>query len=465
MSAIAFDTPRTVGPILRLAIPVLAEELLAMLIGLSDRILTGHYLGTSHLAAITLIAYLLWLIYGIFSFIAIGAAAMVARAVGAGDYPLARRITTQSYVMGGLISLLVLGLGWLGVERLVGLMQLEEHSAALAAFNLRILLPAIPLVMLDAVGVACLRAAGDAVTGLLVMVVVNVVNLSMSWMLVLGWGPFPRLGWAGIAVGTLSGYAVGGLLILIILLHGRSGICILWRRLKPDWAVVRRLLWVGLPGGADTLSIIGCQLWFLSVINRLGDLATAAHGVALAVEALVFLPALALQAATGTLAGQHLGARDPRQASRSVWTACLIGLSLTSVGGVLLYTQAGRLTPLFVGPAQAAVARQAAPLVQTVSLGLPALCMLMILTGALRGAGDTRWPLAFSLIGFLGVRIPAAYWLAFPLVHIPGTTLVLLGWNLGVIGTWYAMVSDLVVRAILVLYRFLHGGWKRVEVL
>jgi Na+-driven multidrug efflux pump len=103
-------------------------------------------------------------------------------------------------------------------------------------------------------------------------------------------------------------------------------------------------------------------------------------------------------------------------------------------------------------------------LLRTVSIAMPALALIMILTGALRGAGDTRWPLLFSIVGLLGVRIPAAYWFAFPQVHVPVLHLVISGWGLGVLGTWYAMVSDLGLRASLILYRFSQGDWKRIRV-
>jgi Na+-driven multidrug efflux pump len=95
---------------------------------------------------------------------------------------------------------------------------------------------------------------------------------------------------------------------------------------------------------------------------------------------------------------------------------------------------------------------------------MPSLAVTMVLSGALRGAGDTRWPLLFTLIGFLGVRMPTAYWLAFSSVAIPGAPWALAGCGLGVIGTWYAMVTDLTVRAGLVLYRFGRGRWKHVRV-
>ncbi len=87
----------------------------------------------------------------------------------------------------------------------------------------------------------------------------------------------------------------------------------------------------------------------------------------------------------------------------------------------------------------------------------------MVLSGALRGAGDTRWPLVFTFLGFLGVRIPLAYFLAWDEVPIAWLGVTLNGYGLGVIGAWYAMITDVLVRSLLVLVRFFHGGWKSIR--
>ena len=212
------------------------------------------------------------------------------------------------------------------------------------------------------------------------------------------------------------------------------------------------------------VSLIGCQLWFVSIINRLGDMAAAAHGVAIRIESLAFLPGIAFQMAATTLAGQYLGAGDKRKAGRCVLTALAIGGGMMITAGVIFFCNAESLARMFVKAEEIDVAKQAAPLLRTISLGMPALALTLILSGALRGAGDTRWPLLFTLIGFLAIRIPGAYWLSFAWVYVPGTNFVIEGWCLGVVGAWYAMVIDLYVRSMMVLYRFLHGGWKRVKV-
>lgn len=449
---------------LRLALPVLAEQLLSMLIWFSDRALTGHYLETTHLAAITVMAYFLWLANGIFAVVAIGATAMVARFFGSGQYGFARRVTNQAFTVGAIIALGATVLALLLGPRIALFMQLRETSAQLATEYLSYLIPALPLVMAQVVGIACLRGAGDMVSGLLVMVGVNAVNVAVSWTLVLGLGPAPQLGWRGIAIGTVAGFVVGGISVAGLLLRGRAGLKLRLRWLRPRANLIRRLLRIGVPGGADMLSVIACQLWFLSVINRLGDLATAAHGVAIAIESFAFLPGVAFQMSATTLCGQYLGAKDFRRATRSVLMALLVGGGFMCFAAAIFFTQADHLAYVLLRRDQAAVARQVEPLLRIIAVGVPPLALAMILSGALRGAGDTRWPLAISLIGLVGVRLPLAYWLCFPAVEISYLGWTAPGWDLGIAGAWYAMVTDLMLRASLILVRFLHGGWKRIEV-
>ncbi|MGQ9503465.1 MAG: MATE family efflux transporter [Thermogutta sp.] len=458
------DEPGVYRPLLRLAWPVLGEQALAMAVGFSDTILTGHFLGETHLAAVNLMAYMLWLLYGLFSVVAIGTSALVARYVGARKFTMADRFLHQSLIVGMLISvpgaLAAIAFG----PEMVALLKLRGDSAAAAVRYWNIIAPMTPCIMISAVGIASLRGAGAMVHGLCIMAAVNVINIMVSWASCLGWGPFPRWGWDGIAFGTASGYFVGAAGTLFILGSGMIRLHLRWRMFRPNAHLIRRLLRVGIPGGLDSLVLILCQLWFVSIINVLGDRAAAAHGVAIRIESLAFLPGAAFQVAAATMAGQYLGAGEPGKATRSVLAACLLGGLVMGLGGAVFYLGAFPLACMMLGQHQRDVAYLAAPLLRTIAFGIPPLALVMILTGALRGAGDTRWPLLFTLIGFLGVRIPAAYCLAFHAVSIPwlGATFSSLGF--GVLGAWYAMVMDLYVRAILTTWRFWHGGWKHIRV-
>ncbi|MGQ9604678.1 MAG: MATE family efflux transporter [Thermogutta sp.] len=458
------DEPGVVRPLLRLAWPVLAEQLLAMLVGLSDTVLTGYFLEERHLAAINLMAYLLWLVYAIFGVVAIGSAALVARYVGARKPAAAQRVIQQSLIIGMLFAVAGAAFGLAFAEPLVAALRLKGPSAESAARYLYYIMPVMPMVMINAVGISCLRGAGAMVQGLLVMAVVNLVNIAVSWAFCLGLGPLPRWGWDGIAFGTACGYTVGGLAVAGILWRGVHGLRLNVRGFRPNFRLMRRVLRVGIPGGLDTLSVVGSHLWFLSVINMLGDRAAAAHGIAIRVESLAFIPAAAFQVAAATMAGQYLGAGLKAKAERSVWMACLIGGIFMCLPGLLFYLRPVALASLLLGEHQREIALAAAPLLRTIALAMPPLTLVIVLSGALRGAGDTRWPLAFSLIGLLGIRVPAAHWLALEALRVPLLGAEITGLGLGVVGAWYAMVTDLYVRAVLMVWRVRHGGWKDVRV-
>jgi putative MATE family efflux protein len=289
-----------------------------------------------------------------------------------------------------------------------------------------------------------------------VMILVNLINVAMSWGLVRGLGPLPRLGFAGIAAGTACAEGIGGLVVLAILARGRSGLSLDRSGVIPRRADVARLMRISLPAAGESLTNSGCQLWFLSLINRLGPTATAAHGVAIRCEALAFLTITAFAVAASTLTGQYLGARRPDLARRAASIAWGIGLAALTAVGIWLYVAADGFFGVFLGGDKPEVAAVGVPALRIVAFAMPALATINVLNGALRGAGDTRWPWAIVVFGYLAVRMPLTYWLVTP--DAEGG----LGWGLG--GAWIAMLADLCARGVLVGARFLHGGWQHAKV-
>jgi putative MATE family efflux protein len=449
---------------LRLAWPVLVEQVLIMMVGLVDLWLTGKFLEQRHLAAIGLMSYVLWLIPCIFGMVGIGATALTARFVGGGDEASARRVTNQSLVAGSVLALILTLLVLFGSGSFISLTRLSAESTPLAKQYLAILVPVIPAMMIEFVGVASLRGAGDTVSGFITMAVVNVVNIVVGASLVIGWGPIPKIGWAGLPIGTACGHAAGGLVVMAMLVTGRAGMQLQWNLLRPDRSWLKRILRVGFPGGLDQTLIVCCHIWFLSIINSLGTLSAAAHGLGVRIESLAYLPGTAFQVAAATLAGQFLGAGEPRRATRSVMMACAVGGSLMVTAGAMFFFQGDWLTGLFLGKSTRQTAELAIPLLKIVALAMPPFALSTILIGGLRGAGDTRWPLFFTLVGFIGVRLPLAYWFAWESIEVPLIGVAFAGFGLGVVGAWYAMLVDVIFRSVMVVSRFAGGGWRRIRV-
>ena len=291
-----------------------------------------------------------------------------------------------------------------------------------------------------------------------------ITNILISTMLVTGWGPWEPVGWKGIAIGTATGYAVGGTLILIVLIVGRAGLKLRLDSISPQWTVLSKLMRIGLPGGFDIGTLLGSQLIFLALVNSLGKAAAAAHGLAVQIEACTFLPGIAFQVAASTMAGQFLGANMPKRAVESVKACTGIGMVIMCIGGLILYFFGLQIAYFFTGDYLDPTTAQTAKLLRIVAFAMPCLAIVIIVTGAFRGAGDTVWPLIFTSIGFFAVRIPLAAWLSFDRISIPGTGIAIDGMGLGIEGAWYAMVADLVVRSALISIRFFYGGWKNVKI-
>ena len=448
---------------LALALPVMAEEFANLLVGYTDWYLAGRFLpGDAPKAAMSLVAYFLWLLPTIFAAVAIGSQAIVARFVGAGDHAMASRAANQSLLLGAILASIGTVVVWLGAGTFVELMQLQGEPAELAQRFLRIMAPVVPLIMLEQVAAACLRGAGDAWTGFFAKSTVNLLNIIFSTGLVTGWGPFPKLGWEGLAIGTAIGHGGGGLILAACLLRGRAGLRLTWKSLQPDHQLLRRILRIGMPGGFDQVGVLCCHLVYASIINRLGTQATAAHGLGIQIEALSFLPGSAFMVAAATLAGQSLGAADPRAATRGILQSWIAAASIMSGAGVVFFFFGGRLAEFFNGGEATDVTRLVAELLRIIAWGTVFHGTLMVFTGGLRGAGDTRWPLVITFLGLCCLRLPLASFLAWSEIPLGPWVIQGLGW--GVQGAWIAMVSDIIVRAVLIVLRFLHGGWRHIAI-
>jgi Na+-driven multidrug efflux pump len=287
--------------------------------------------------------------------------------------------------------------------------------------------------------------------------------MPLTWLFFTGWGPIPALGFAGIGLGTAVAHALGGLAVLGVLLRGRAGLRLHRSLLWPNSDLIRRLLWVSVPAGMDSLSLAIGQLWFLSIVNgALDDVAKAAQGIAIRWESLSFLSGAAFGTAAMALVGQNLGAGRPAQAARSGWTAFALGGVWMALMGAVFYVLAPEMFGLFCPkPEQAPIIAVGVQVLQLVALAQPALAATNIFTASLRGAGDTRVPVLFTWFGFFGVRIPLAYLLTRGQIDLGPLGI----WHgLGLWGAWLAMFIDLHVRGLFFLGRFAGARWQRLRV-
>ena len=436
-----------------LALPVLGQNALAMLVMWSDTILVGQVLGDpAYVAAIVVAGYVLWFLESCAAVIAVGVQAVLARLSGAGAVDEINRLLPQALGAALALGTLLTFATWAGAPTAAVWLNLHDRSGAAMVEYLGWIAWSLPLLMVLLVGLAAMRAVGRTAPGFRIEIVMNAVNVAVSWGLIVGAGPLPELGWAGVGIGTACGLAVGGLLTLATLARGVGELRLTSRHWFPHGARLRRLLRVGVPGAADQLAMVAGHLWYVAIIGGLGTVAVAAHGVAVRCESIAWLTADALAVAAATLVGQSLGQDLPRRArGAALWTLAS-AVAVLSLYGVAFFAAGRWLFAVFVsGPDADAIFGTGVPVLRLVAFAQPALATVIVLNGALRGAGDTRVQLLFNAGGLLAVRIPLAYLLAD-------------FYGMGLYGAWLAMVFDLYVRAALVVWRFRSGVWSRLTV-
>ena len=383
----------------------------------------------------------------LFSAVGTGATAVTARMIGAEDVKGANRVVSQSVLIAFGCGLLSSFLLVTFAEPTMVLMGATGASLAQGVRYLRIICIVFPVSSMIFVGGACLRGAGDTRTPLLVMGVVNVFNIVVAWVLVEGIGPFPALGVEGAAYGSALARFLGGLIVFVLLLKGRSGLRLRWRGL--DREVMWRILRIGLPASLDQLIFrIGSLVW-IRIVASLGTVAFAAHQIVLNGESISFMPGWGFAVAATTLVGQGLGARDHERAEKDALVAFYFSAVFMSLMGIVFFLFAAQIVGLFTDDADI-IAMGTLPL-RLIGLVQPFLAAMMVFSGSLRGAGDTLTPMLVN---------GASVWL----LRIPLSLLVVewLGW--GLTGVWMVMALDLTVRGIVLFWQFRVGRWKTIEV-
>jgi len=434
--------------VLRLALPATGEQLLGMAIGIVDTFLVGH-LGAASLAAVGLANQWIFLAHTLLSAIGTGSTALIARFTGAKDPELANSVLRQSVLVALLIGLLCTALGTLLAQPAVLLLGAPAEVVDLSTTYLTTVSATLVFATLLYLGNACLRGAGDTRTPLYVMLVVNVVNVVVAWTLINGLFGLPKLGVWGSALGAASGQVIGGSIVLGLLLRGRSGVKLRLAGLRPERDMIRRILRVGMPTGIEQLLFRVGNMAYVRVLASLGVAAYAANQVAINGWSLSFMPGFGFAVAATTLVGQSLGARQPDAAERAGHVSFRLGATLMAVIGVGMILFPEQIMGFFTDDQE--VIRLGAMPLRVMGFVQPMLAASMIYSGALRGAGDTRWPMIVTGGGIWLVRLPLAYLFA-----------IVLGW--GLVGAWTAMSLDMIVRGSFNFLRFRSGRWKSIQV-
>ena len=443
-----------------LALPSIGEQLLSLGVGVSDTFLSGHlsdhaihmlgYGRATAVAAVGIASTAAWIVLTVFFGVNIGVTALVARATGARDGRLASRTVGQGIWLGAIIGLAMIGLAIPLAHGIIALLGVSGIEADLAAQYIRVYSLTMPAAGAASAMNAAMRGSGDARRPLMVMLVVNGANIIASWTLMNGVPALgiPPIGVVGSAIGAATGWTLGCILAAYLMTRQHPRAPLLTRAaLRPNFGIMGRVLRVGIPSAAELVVFQLGVLTFNRVVIGLGPVTYAANVTINTVDSIGTLPGFGFSVAATALVGQALGARDTDLAERSVWASLRPAVLVMLVVGVFEAVIPRMLLGVFVADPPVLDAGDIA--MRLSLLLMPASACSFVFNGALRGAGDTRFPVLVRAAGTWGLRLPVAA-LMIPLWGLPGARL--------------AMGLDFWTQAGLSYWRFRSGRWRRMRV-
>jgi putative MATE family efflux protein len=442
MDARAEREPQRMG-VWQLAWPAVVANLLQSTVGLVDVKVVGS-LGASAVAAATAGHRLFFVLQATLMAVSAGTSALVARAWGAGDRDEAARVVTSSLVLGCAIALVMAALGLFVAEPFALLFGLEGEAQKLAVIYIRWISGFTLVFAVGFVLGAGLRAAGDTRTPLLIGAVSNVANILLLYMLVYGGFGFHKIGIAGAALAGGLAFTASAALGLWLWRSKRLRIIPLGRPSLSDERV-RNLFRVGYPAALEQLVVQSGFIAFTFIIARFfGVKALAAYGIGVQILSLSFVVGFGFSIAASTLVGQHLGASDPKRAAQSGWHAMAMAVGSMSVLSVLITALARPIAELMIADAE--VVRLTVAFIYLLGAAQPLMAIEFALGGALRGAGDTRFPLLTTFTGLIVGRVLLAS--------------ILTSQGFSVEWIYGALLADYVLKAVMLVSRFRSNKWQ-----
>ncbi len=303
---------------------------------------------------------------------------------------------------------------------------------------------------------------GRGLTGIVMLVncAGTLLDVSLEYTFIFGAFGFPRLGIAGAALTTAISNWTTVLMFWLLMRrqHEREQFGLNDRRF--DWELFRRLIRFGLPSGLPQLLECGAFTMLTNSVAEVGVVAGAATSIAMTVNSVAFVPMMGLNITVSTLVGQKLGENQPDLAERATWTALVMGMAYTGLFAVLYLAVPDAFLILHTAFANEAdfeaVRTTTIILLRFVALYCFFDAAQIMLVGALRGAGDTRFILlATGLTAVVAVTIGRV---GERLFHWADRGIGLWAW-------WWVLTGWVLALGVIYVLRFLGGQWKSMRVI
>jgi putative MATE family efflux protein len=427
-----------------LAMPVVLSSFLQRSVGIVDIFLVGG-LGASAIAAVGVAQIMVFVVMSMSWGINVGATVLVSQLWGADRKAEAGKAAYQAMIVAVLAAIVIMVVGHLTGWKVAGLLGANKEVQRILFDYSKIIFTFIAFTIFINVLSGIMHGAGDTRTPLYATLIVNILHVVVAYPLIYGkWG-FPALGVKGAAIAIAVSECLGAAFLFTRSLERRY--IVLSRKL--EMRLTTMTIKLGWPIFVDRLLQNAGSMVFAKVILLYGTAVYAAHQVGLAIEAISFMPGYGIAVAAATMVGQNLGAGRPDDARLSAYEANRLAVILMAAMGFVFFFFPYVLLRLFTSDPE--VIRYGILYMKIVAFAQVPLAITMVLTGSLRGAGDT---------GFIMFATMAGMWL----VRLPVTALLATIFHAPIHMVWSVMIFDWLARMGLLTWRYRKERWGRMEI-
>ncbi len=393
--------------LIQFSVPLLIGNLAQQLYNTVDSIVVGKYVGDTALAAVGASGPILNLILVLFMGISTGANIMVSQYFGAKQKETLSKTVGTAITLTFLSSLFIMLLGTFLVDPLLRLLDTPENIYQGSHAYLTIFFFGIIGCAYYNIVSGILRGLGDSITPLVFLLIACALNivLDLLFVAVFQWGV------AGVAWATVIAQAISAALCLARMLTMRDTMTLNRRMLKLDKHLVLQLVKLGLPSGLTQMVFSMAAIVVQSLTNSFGTVVIACSTVVMRVDSFAMMPNFTFGAAMTTYAGQNIGAGKLDRVHQGTKDGLKIGVLASVVLTLCILLFGGALMSLFTNTQE--VISLGVHMMQILAVGYIAMGITQILSGVMRGAGDTMTPMWISLITTVVIRVPIAYGIAY----------------------------------------------------
>lgn len=431
-----------------MAWPSALEAILVSLIGSVDTIMVGG-LGAVAIAAVGITNQPKFILLAMIFSLNVGVTAIVARRKGQNDVEGANACLRQSIIISLVLSLIMAVGGFVFAKPILLFAGAQPDVIGDATTYFRILMVSIVFTGVSLTINAAQRGAGNTKISMRTNLFANIFNLIFNYLLINGIWIFPEWGVAGAAVATTIGSIVGCGMSIASLFHKADFLEI---KHKASWKFDKKTisLLVSISGSAMVEQVCMRVGFFAyaKVVAALGTTAFATHQICMNIINLSFAFGDGLSIATSSLVGQSLGAKRTDMAIIYGKTGQRIAFAVSTVLFVIFIVGRESLVRLFTS--EQAIISLGATIMIIIAFTTHIQTSQVVVSGCLRGAGDTKF-VAFTSLVSIGIIRPTLTWLlCFPL-------------GMGLIGAWIGLFIDQCMRLALNFARFNRGKWTNIE--